>query len=128
MGAVALDANVVIAFLDVDNAQHHMAVELLGLRLAARDTLLIAASAYAEILVQPLRTGVAEQVDHFIEDLRIQVLSIDQSVARQAADLRARHAALRLPDALALAAALHYRATFLTLDLRLQRIAAQYSP
>jgi predicted nucleic acid-binding protein len=127
VGEVALDADVVIAFLDSANAQHRTAVEILEPRIAARDTLLMPASVYAEILVQPLRTGVAEQVDRAIADLRIQVLSLDRPIARQAAELRAKDATLRLPDALALATAFQHRAAFLTLDLRLRRIAERYA-
>jgi predicted nucleic acid-binding protein len=106
--------------------QHQEAAEILGPRLAARDTLLMAASVYAEILVQPVRTGVSEEFDHFIADLRIQVVPIGRPIARQAAELRAQYTALRLPDALALATALQRQATFLTLDLRLRRIAESH--
>lgn len=70
-----------------------------------------------------MRQGVAESVDTFLADARIQVLPIDRDIARRAAQLRATYEGLRLPDAFALATALQYHATFLTLDLRLQRIA-----
>jgi len=42
MARVALDADVVIAFLDASDAQHQLAVELLREHLASGDDILIA--------------------------------------------------------------------------------------
>jgi len=53
------------------------------------------------------------------------VVAVDRPLARTAADLRARHRRLRLPDAVALATALTRRAQFLTLDRDLQQVAAR---
>ena len=122
MGTVALDSDVIIGFLDPGNVQHSKAVEALKPWLTAENSLLIAASVYAEILVQPMRVGLEETIDAFIADSRIQVVSIDRSIARRAAALRAQHEALRLPDALALATALERDAMFVTLDERLRRV------
>lgn len=123
MAAVAIDADVLIGFLDPRDAQHERAVTVLGPWLASGHTLLIPASVYAEILVQPIRQGVAETVDEFLADARIQVVPVDRMVARRAAQLRATHESLRLPDAFALGTALEHHAEFLTLDVRLQRVA-----
>jgi hypothetical protein len=45
---IALDADVVIRFLDPSDAQHDQAVELIGAHLATGDDVLIAATVYAE--------------------------------------------------------------------------------
>jgi predicted nucleic acid-binding protein len=125
---VALDADVVIAFLDAGDDQHDRAAEMVRQRLAAGDDILIGASVYAEVMVRPLQRGVDAAVDAFLDGIGATVVLVDRSVARLAAQLRARHRLLRLPDALALAAALSSDAELLTLDQRLRRIAARERP
>ncbi len=124
MARVALDADVIIAFLDPDDAQHPVAVERLGRHLTAGDELLIAATVYAEVIVRPLQRGTVAKVDEFLAAAGAEVVSVDQALARTAAQMRARHRRLRLPDAVALATALHRDAPLLTLDHDLQQIAA----
>jgi predicted nucleic acid-binding protein len=125
---VALDADVVIGFLDPSDAQHHRAVELLGAHLATGDDVLIAATVYAEVIVRPLQHGTDAKVDEFLAAIDAHVVDIDRPLARFAAQLRARHIALRLPGALALATALTADAQLLTLDRSLQRIADRERP
>lgn len=125
MARVALDADVVIAFLDAGDDQHARAVELLRERLAAGDDIFVGASVYAEVLVRPIQRRADVAVDAFLDGIGASVVPIDRSVARLAAQLRARHRSLRLPDALALAAARGSDADLLTLDQRLRRIAAR---
>jgi predicted nucleic acid-binding protein len=122
---VALDADVVIAFLDAADAQHAVAVDALGPHLAAGDELLISATVYAEVIIRPLQRGTAGKVDGFLAAVGAHVVDVDRVLARTAADLRAGHRRLRLPDAVALATALARDAQFLTLDRDLQQIAAQ---
>jgi predicted nucleic acid-binding protein len=123
VAAVALDADVLIAFLDASDAQHRTAVDVLRPRLAGGERLLIAASVYAEILVRPLQRGSDHIVDAFISAIGAQIVPIDRDIARRAAQLRGSHSALRLPDALSLATALVVGAEFLTLDRRLGKTA-----
>lgn len=125
MARVALDADVVIAFLDAGDAQHAAAVALLGPHLATGNELLISATVYAEVIIRPLQQGTAEKVDEFLAASGAQVVDVDRALARAAAELRARHRRLRLPDAIALAAALTRGAEVLTLDRDLQQIAAK---
>jgi predicted nucleic acid-binding protein len=120
---VALDADVVIAFLDASDDQHADAVDLLRPRLAAGDEILIGASVYAEVVVRPLARGTGGRVDEFIDAIGATVPAIDRELARRAARLRARHRALRLPDALSLATALTVGAELVTLDQRLRHVA-----
>jgi len=123
MAAVALDADVLIAFLDASDAQHHSAVGVLRPRLAAGEQLLIAAGVYAEILVRPLQRDSDHTVDAFINAIGAKIVPIDRDIARRAAQLRGSHPALRLPDAISLATALVAGAEFVTLDRRLGKTA-----
>jgi predicted nucleic acid-binding protein len=128
MARVALDADVVIAFLDAADDQHERAVGELRRRLAAGDEILIGASAYAEVMVRPLARGTDAKVEEFLDGLGVRVVPIDRAVARRGAELRARHRSLRLPDALSLATAMLTDAEVLTLDRRLRRVAARERP
>jgi predicted nucleic acid-binding protein len=123
MARVALDADVVIGFLNPADSQHDRAVGELRRLMATRDELLIGATAYSETLVRPLRNGAAGTVDDFLDSAGIRVVAVDRPVAHRAARLRADNPSLRLPDALSLATALGTDATLLTFDLRLQRLA-----
>jgi predicted nucleic acid-binding protein len=120
---VALDADIVIAFLDPGDEQHVTAVAELRRRLAAGDELLAASTVYAETIVRPLQRGTDATVDEFFDAAGISIVPIDRAVARRAAALRARHRSLRLPDAMSLATAIMADAALLTLDRKLQRIA-----
>lgn len=123
MGRVALDADVVIAFLDAGDDQHARAVELLRPSLGTGEGIVVGASVYAEVMVRPLRQGTGANVDEFLDAVGATVVAVDREVARRAAGLRARHRSLRLPDALSLATALSLDAELLTLDQRLRRAA-----
>jgi predicted nucleic acid-binding protein len=125
---VALDADVVIAFLDPGDDQHDRAVNELRSRLAAGDELLLCATVYAETIVRPLQQGTDATVDQFLDAARITVVPVDRAIARRAAALRARHRSLRLPDALSLATAVTADAALLTLDRKLMQIARRANP
>lgn len=121
MACVALDADLLIAFLDPADAQHARAVNELRPRVAAGDELLIGATVYAEVIVRPLQDGTEATVDGFLDAAGVRLVPVDRTVARTAARLRADHPSVRLPDALSLATALVSDATLLTLDKKLQR-------
>lgn len=124
MARVALDADVVIAFLDASDDRHQRAIDVLRPRLSAGDSIMLAASVYAEILVHPLQRGSDKTVDDFLAALGAEIVAIDRNIARRAARLRASHRTIRLPDALSLATALATGAELLTLDHRLTKIAS----
>jgi predicted nucleic acid-binding protein len=102
---VVLDASVVIAFLDPDDALHDAAVEALTEH--QHEELLVPTSAYAEILVAPYRIGdeAVSEVEAFLSDFSVRLQAITAEVARAAAQLRSSWRGLRLPDALVLATA-----------------------
>ncbi len=105
MALVVLDASVVIAFLDPDDALHDATVAALTEH--QHDALLIPVSVYAEILVAPYRRGAeaVAEVEAFLGDFSVGVQAISLATARAAAKLRSRVRSLRLPDALVLATA-----------------------
>jgi predicted nucleic acid-binding protein len=120
---VALDADVVIAFLDASDDQHERAVQLLRPLLEGGTEIAIGASVYVEVMVRPLATGTGATVDQFIDGIGATVVAIDRELAGRAAGLRARHQSLRLADALSLATAIAAGAELLTFDQRLRRVA-----
>lgn len=113
MALTVLDAGVLIAVLDADDAHHAAAVGALQAALDDGDTLAIPASAYAETLVGPHMRGTEAvgTVDAFLADLPAEVEPITRQLAKRAAALRARHGTrLRLPDAFVVATAQHLKA------------------
>jgi predicted nucleic acid-binding protein len=121
MGITVLDAGVVIAGLDADDAHHAAAAGALGSACDRGDSFVIPASAYAEVLVRPAIEGPATvaRVDDALDDMAISVADADREIARRAANLRARHPSLRLPDALVIATAVELNADhLLTTDQR----------
>jgi predicted nucleic acid-binding protein len=124
VGAIALDADVLIGFFNRDDAHHAAARKLIGEAARNGERLVIAASVYAEVIVGPLRAGRAAVIDAALAAFGVDIVGIDRAVAREAARLRVRHAKLRLPDAMALAVAHQEGARLKTFDRRLARIAA----
>lgn len=107
MGLTHLDAGVIIGLLDANDAHHEASTRVLNEVLRSGDRVEMAASAFAECLVGPSRRSdraVAIACDLF-ERLPVHVVDLGADIARRAAGLRAKHAALRLPDALVIATA-----------------------
>ncbi len=125
MARVTLDADIIIAFLEAGDDQHEKAVRELRPRLVVGEEILVSAGVYAEVLVRPLQRGTAGTVDGFLKAIGATIVAVDAGVARRAAQLRADHRSLRLPDALSLAVALANEAELLTLDAKLRRAATQ---
>jgi predicted nucleic acid-binding protein len=123
MGALALDASVVIGLLDTADAHHSRAVRELDRRLLPDVQLSMVATAYAEVLLRPLRDGRGDVVDRFVRESQMTLVPVDRDVARAATELRVRHRSLRFADALVLAAARVHDAELLTFDDRLRRLA-----
>ena len=122
MGLTVLDASVLIGLLDATDAQHEAAKAAIAKCVAASDRLLVPASAYAELLVGPIRRGpeAVATVDALLGALPADVVALDAEIARASAGLRAHHPGrLRLPDAFVLGTALELGANLvLTADRR----------
>jgi predicted nucleic acid-binding protein len=115
MGLTILDAGVLIAAFD-DNDLHAVAAsDALRQARDRGDELSLPASAYAELLVRPTRRGpsIVARYDEALDAMGISVEIVNRDIARAAAVLRARHRSLRLPDALAIATAIHFDADHL---------------
>lgn len=108
MGVTVVDAGVLIGFLDGDDAHHAAAHRALADALERNDRLVLPGSAFAEALVGPSRSGAAAvaTVRQLIERVPLEIAPLDDTVAIAAADLRARHRSLKLPDALVIATAI----------------------
>jgi predicted nucleic acid-binding protein len=108
VGLTVLDASVVIGMLDATDPHHDAAAAAIREHLAASDRMVVPASAYAELLVGPIRRGpeAVATVDAFLAALPAEVVALGADVARAAAALRAAHPGrLRLPDAFVLGTA-----------------------
>lgn len=100
---IVLDASVVIAALAADDAHHRAASAAVAT--ASNDELVIAATTRAEVLVGPSRAGGAAltAAQDFIDGC--ETIPVTAAIADAAPDLKARHRALSLPDAIALVVA-----------------------
>ncbi len=122
MESLALDASAVIALLSSADAHHARAVAEFGEASDRNDDLSMASSAYSEIMVHALRQRRGDDIDRLIDRLGVEIVTVDREIARQAAELRAEHRSLRLPDALVLATAQLRGARLLTFDERLSQL------
>ena len=97
---IVLDASVVIAALAADDAHHHAAVNALAG--VSDDELVLAATTRAETLVGPMRMGgsALAAARDFVNACETVPVSAD--IADDAAEMKARHRGLSLPDAIAL--------------------------
>src|SRR5580700_10266093 len=100
MGLIVLDAGILIGVLDGTDVHHLPALQALRRTEENLDRLVLPASALAEILVGPSRRGpeAVAIVDGLLASLAIELVAIDEAIARRAALLRA-ETRLRLPDA-----------------------------
>lgn len=105
MGAVVLDASVLLAVLDTSDAHHAAATATLLAHHESNHTMVLPASVLAEVLVAESRRGhpAVEHRRRLIHGICGPTRVIDDDVAVAAARLRATHRSLRLPDALVIA-------------------------
>jgi predicted nucleic acid-binding protein len=109
MAVVVFDSDVLIAYLGRGDAQHEKAVERMRLALAPGTRRLVSAVNYSEVLIGPLRAGGregADRVDAMLVSFGIETITVDMALARRAAAVR-EGTYLKLPDAFALATAIH---------------------
>jgi predicted nucleic acid-binding protein len=106
VGVVVFDSDVLIGFLNADDAHHEQAVDEVRASLAPGTRRLLCAVNYAEILIGPLRAGREERVKQMLAHFTIDTVHVDGELAERAAAVRAR-TGLKLPDAFALATVAH---------------------
>ncbi|MGC9221303.1 MAG: type II toxin-antitoxin system VapC family toxin [Solirubrobacteraceae bacterium] len=124
MGALILDASVLIGLLDTSDTHHAVAIDDVEAADLQDTDLLVPASAYSEALVSFARAGRVSDARNAIASMGITVTPLTAAIGASAAQLRAAHERLRLPDAIVLATALVLDAELLTYDNRLARVAA----
>ena len=125
MDPLILDASVLIGLLDTADSHHDRAVDEVDRADRADHQLLAPASAYGEALIAFARAGRINDARDAIAGMGITVVPLTAPIAERAAELRARHDSLRLPDALVLATADEHDGALLTYDERLARTARQ---
>jgi predicted nucleic acid-binding protein len=123
VAALILDASVLIGLLDTADAHHRQAVKQVDEADTDGTALLVPASAYSEALVAFARAGRIAEARYAIDAMGITVVEMTQQVAERAAEIRAEHERLRLPDAIVLATARELGAELLTYDDRLDKVA-----
>jgi predicted nucleic acid-binding protein len=109
MAVVVFDADVLIAYLGRDDAHHADAVERMRRALEPGTRKVVSAVNYSEVLIGPLQASGeagAEIVDAMFVRFGIETIAVDIALARRAAAVRAT-TKLKLPDAFAVATALH---------------------
>jgi len=115
MAALILDASVLIGLLDRADAHHERSVADVERADQEGRSLIVAASAYSEVVAFARAGRIAEARDA-IAAMGITVAPLTARAAEQAAALRAQHASLRLPDAMVLACARMLGGDLLTYD------------
>jgi predicted nucleic acid-binding protein len=124
VGTLILDASVLIGLLDVADAHHSRAVDDVESADRAGRRLLTPASAYSEALVAFARAGRIREAREALAAMGLTVAPLTATTAELAAELRARHERLRLPDAIVIACARELGAELLSYDGGLMRVAA----
>ncbi len=127
MEALILDASVLIGLLDSADTHHDRAID--DVEAADREgrQLLLPASAYSEALVAFARARRLEEARRAIAAMGIKIVPLNDTIAERAAELRARHNRLRLPDAIVLATAQEIGGAFLSYDRKLSQLAGRLS-
>ncbi len=124
MGALILDASVLIGLLDTADAHHERAVADVETAEQAGRALIVPASAYSEALVAFARAGRLADARESVAAMGIDVAPLTAAMAERAAELRADRKHLRLPDAIIVACSREIEGQLLTYDDRLARHSA----
>lgn len=103
---IVFDSDVLIGFLNRDDAHHSDAVARVRAALALGTRRMLCAVNYAEVLIGPVRVGAQERVKQMLVQFTIETVQVDMALAERTAAVRAR-TNLALPDAFALATAIH---------------------
>jgi predicted nucleic acid-binding protein len=125
VGPLILDASVLIGLLDTADAHHTKAVEDVEAADKAKRRLLVPASAYSEALVAFARESRVSDAREAVAAMGIAIAPLTATMAEHAAELRAQHERLRLPDGIVLACARELDGELLSYDQRLAQLARE---
>jgi predicted nucleic acid-binding protein len=121
---IVLDASVLIAHLDQDDALHATARERLRTAVKQRSGFGASTITLAEVLVDPTRSGKLRAAQAALKALAVAELPLPPDAAERLAALRS-ETVLKLPDCCVLLAAEAANGSVLTFDERLARAAAE---
>ncbi|MGD9695146.1 MAG: type II toxin-antitoxin system VapC family toxin [Thermoleophilia bacterium] len=133
MGLTVFDSDVLIGFLNGEDANHVDADARVRAAVRSGDRCLVCAVNYTEVLVGPVRAGAAGAVDEMLGYFGFEIIQADQALAQRAAAVRAR-TNLKVPDAYALATVIHAEhrgwddVRLATFDRRLMTAFAELHP
>ena len=124
---VAFDTAPLIYYIEENPAYLPLVDELFDTIDSGVSTGITSVLTLQEVLVKPLREGMQEMADQYREVLKnsinITLANIDETVCEKAANLRAKYAWLRTPDALQIASAiLHNADVIITNDDKWKRL------
>lgn len=119
MGTVVVDSSVVISFFVAQDAHHHAVEQAIADVRQRAGEFSLPMSVLSESMVGGYRNGTADELHQAITSIFGRARPLDEVIALQAAELRARTRSLRLPDALVVATAIVDNADVLTCDKRL---------
>lgn len=119
---IVLDASVLIAHLDRNDAHHDRATRLLE-DLVGQPKITNVLTR-AEVLVAPARAGRRRAVEDILDQLRIDTDMLPGEAAGRLAELRA-HTGLRMPGCCVLLCAERHEAELATFDARLAHAATE---
>lgn len=117
---IVLDANVLIGFLDATDSHHAAVVSLLERRFA--DGFAASVLTVAEVLVHPTRVERQDAAMASLAKIGVQVIPLEASDAAALARVRNTYR-VRMPDAVALHAAMSTGAELATFDIALTAAA-----
>ncbi len=126
MAALILDASVLIGLLDTADAHHNRSIDDVEAADRAGRRLLLPASAYSETLVAFARAARLSEARQAVAAMGVTVVPLTETIAERAAELRASHKRLRLPDAIVLATAQAENGELLSYDRRLSQLAGKH--
>lgn len=133
MAVTVFDSDVLIGFMNVDDAHHGDAIEILRSSLRPGTRRMLCAVNLSEILIGPLKRKIAGRVDEMLVRYNVETITVDVPLAKRAAAVRVR-TGLELPDAYALATAIHAEhlehedVQIATFDKRVLRAHARLHP
>lgn len=118
---IVLDASVLIALLDGEDAHHTRAETLLAQEID--DDFAASSLTLAEVLVMPTRAGRLDAAREALADLDVQELPLPVDAAVKLAQIRS-STSLKMPDCCVLLAAAEVQARVASFDIRLRDAAA----
>lgn len=126
---VALDSNVFISFLTQDGPSVSAANQLIKSIISGKKIAVFSSIVYGEVIKVPSSPNQKQDIEAFFSNLEGAATDIpaDKIICLLAAELRLQNTALKLPDSIHLATALHAHADmFVTADKQLARIAESF--